>query len=51
MPPRYSRWVDGSIKDAELATEAETIEQSSAPPDEARRLLREAIERRYTLPS
>ena len=47
----YSRWIDSSIKDPELAAEVEAIERGSAPPDKARRLLHEAIGRRYTLPA
>ena len=43
----YSRWFDTSIKDAELAEEAGAIETGNAPADEARKLMREAIERRY----
>jgi hypothetical protein len=47
----YSRWLDSSIKDPELAAEAKALEDGSAPPTEARRLLHEAIGRRYTLPA
>lgn len=47
----YSRWIADAIKDAELAAEVETIECGSAPESDARRQLREAIARRYTLPA
>jgi hypothetical protein len=47
----YSRWLESSIKDPELAAEVKAIEGGSAPPTEARRLLHEAIGRRYTLPA
>lgn len=46
----YSRWFDTAIKDRELAEEAAAIEVGDASADEARKLMREAIERRYTLP-
>jgi HAD superfamily hydrolase (TIGR01484 family) len=47
----YSRWIADAIKDSELAAEVTDIECGSAPHSEARRLLREAIGRRYTLPA
>jgi len=47
----YSRWISEAIKDPELAIEVEAIEHGPAPESEARRLLREAIGRRYTLPA
>jgi hypothetical protein len=48
----YSRWFRDGIKDADLASEAEGLE-SSHSPDRADSLapLRDAIERRYTLPA
>ena len=45
----YSRWIADAIKDSELAEEVQAIEDGSTPIDTARRMLREAIERRYTL--
>lgn len=47
----YSRWVGLAIKDADLAREISAVEQDASPPAEARAALREAIERRYTLPA
>ncbi|MBV9784601.1 MAG: HAD-IIB family hydrolase [Acidisphaera sp.] len=47
----YSHWIADSIKDPELAEEAAAIEHGDLPPDAARQKLREAIERRYTLPA
>ena len=47
----YSRWLESSIKDPEFAAEVKAIEGGSVPPTEARRLLHEAIGRRYTLPA
>jgi hypothetical protein len=45
----YSRWFREAIKDEELASEAEQVENGShLDPDRARVLLRESIERRYT---
>jgi HAD superfamily hydrolase (TIGR01484 family) len=48
----YSRWFREIIKDRELAAEAEALE-SEADPDPAatRKAIRDAIERRYTLPA
>ena len=45
----YSRWIEDAIKDQELAGEVAEIEVGNAAPEDARRLLREALERRYTL--
>jgi hydroxymethylpyrimidine pyrophosphatase-like HAD family hydrolase len=46
----YSRWLRRAIKDDALAAEVERIEvRPGAPPDEARHLLRSAIEARYTI--
>ncbi len=48
----YSEWFRSRIKDAELAEEAEAIEyQSELSPQDSRAAIREAVERRYTLPS
>ena len=48
----YSRWFRGAIKDEGLADEAEQIEKRAyLSPAESRNLIKEAIERRYTLPA
>ena len=48
----YSEWFRRRIKDAELAGEVEQIEQDSGMiPQDSRAAIREAVERRYTLPS
>lgn len=48
----YSRWLREAIKDDELAEEAASIESdNNASPTDSRRRLREAIEKRYTLPA
>ena len=48
----YSRWFTDAIKDDELAGAARAIEAlSPADPARTRQLMREAIERLYTLPS
>jgi hypothetical protein len=48
----YSQWFRRRIKDAELAEEVERIEhQSETTPQDSRAAIREAVERRYTLPS
>src|SRR2546430_3319617 len=48
----YSEWFRSKIKDADLASEAEQIEQQSgALPQDSRAAIRAAIESRYTLPS
>jgi len=47
----YSRWVREAIKDDELAAEVERIEaQPGLSASESRQMIREAIERKYTLP-
>jgi hypothetical protein len=47
----YSRWFRGAIKDRYLADQAERVEQRRAlQPGESRRLIRDLIESRYTLP-
>ena len=48
----YSRWLRDSIKDLELAAEAERAEaQPEADPSSTRERIRAAIERRYTGPA
>jgi hypothetical protein len=48
----YSRWLKGSIKDADLAAEVACIEEiADIDPLEGRRQIRVAIERGYTLPA
>ena len=48
----YSEWFRSKIKDADLAGEAEQVEkQADATPKDSRAAIREAVERRYTLPS
>ena len=48
----YSRWFRDGIKDEELADEAEELERTQPPDkDQSLKLVRAAIERRYTLPA
>jgi hypothetical protein len=48
----YSRWFRDMIKDNELAAAAERIEaMSGLEPSESRRLIREAVEQKYTAPA
>ena len=48
----YSEWFRSKIKDAELAGEAERVEKrADLAPKDSRAAIREAVERRYTLPS
>jgi hydroxymethylpyrimidine pyrophosphatase-like HAD family hydrolase len=49
----YSRWIRGSIKDDDLATEVQAVEAiaGSTDPVTTRRQVREAIDKRYTLPA
>jgi HAD superfamily hydrolase (TIGR01484 family) len=48
----YAGWFRQAIKDEDLAAEAERVAATAAlTPAEGRRLIREAIERRYTLPA
>ncbi len=48
----YSNWFHDRIKDEELAEEARSIEKGEdVSPRESRRLIREAVEKRYTLPA
>jgi hypothetical protein len=47
----YSRWMESAIKDKELASAVRDIEASSTPdPSRTRELVRQVIERLYTLP-
>jgi hydroxymethylpyrimidine pyrophosphatase-like HAD family hydrolase len=47
----YSHWFRESVKDEELAAEAEAIEQmKDISPDESRSLINEKIQARYTAP-
>jgi hydroxymethylpyrimidine pyrophosphatase-like HAD family hydrolase len=47
----YSAWIKGAIKDADLAARVREIEATTPSPGESRRLIREAIEERYTIPA
>ena len=48
----YSRWFREGIKDDDLAAEVERIEgRKGATPKESRAAIREAVEKRYTLPT
>ncbi len=48
----YSAWIKEAIKDDTLAQTVRAIEeQSDLPVSESRRLVRAAIEERYTLPT
>jgi hypothetical protein len=47
----YSGWIRGSIKNPELAEEIAAIEQSEGSAGVSRKLIREAIEKVYTLPA
>jgi HAD superfamily hydrolase (TIGR01484 family) len=47
----YSRWFRDEVKDGQLASEAEVIEQSSLSPADGRTAIRAAVEKRYTLPA
>ena len=47
----YSRWFRDAIKDPELAAEAERVERLGASPKEGRELIRQAVEKRYTMPA
>lgn len=48
----YSQWIRLAVKDEDLAHEIAGIEQANdLAADESRRLVRDAIERRYTLPA
>jgi hypothetical protein len=48
----YSRWFRDAIKDEPLADEAASVERDvGLAPSESRARIREAIEKRYTLPA
>jgi hypothetical protein len=48
----YSRWMATAIKDEDLAAEVAEVEQANdISADESRNRIREAIDRRYTLPA
>jgi hypothetical protein len=48
----YSEWFRTMIKDADLSDEAEQVEKrANVTPVDSRAAIREAVERRYTLPS
>src|SRR5262249_5013843 len=48
----YSHWFREHIKDDGLAAEAEAVERMpGVSPSESRSLIRQAVERRYTLPA
>jgi HAD superfamily hydrolase (TIGR01484 family) len=46
-----SRWIREAIKDEDLASEAERIEDAAPDSAKSRKAMREAIERRYTGPA
>jgi hypothetical protein len=47
----YSAWIRFAIKNPELASEVEAIEQRDGSAGTSRKLIREAIEKVYTLPA
>jgi HAD superfamily hydrolase (TIGR01484 family) len=48
----YSEWIRNAIKDDELADQIRDVERNEAlSADESLRLVREAVEKRYTLPA
>jgi energy-coupling factor transporter ATP-binding protein EcfA2 len=47
----YSRWFRDSIKDEDLAREAEAVELDGMDAEESRSRIREAVERRYSAPA
>jgi HAD superfamily hydrolase (TIGR01484 family) len=48
----YSEWIRNAIKDDELADQIREIEQNDQlTPDDSLRMVREAVEKRYTLPA
>lgn len=47
----YSHWMREFIKDPELAGEVEQVENTVRDATKSRRLIREAVEQRYTLPA
>ncbi|MGE3176649.1 MAG: HAD-IIB family hydrolase [Vicinamibacterales bacterium] len=46
----YSRWLRDVIKDPDLAREVAAVEREQMSADQSRRLVRDAIDQRYTLP-
>lgn len=46
----FSRWIETSIKDPDLAGEVAAVERGDGDADQARRQVRDAVERRYTAP-
>ncbi len=46
----YSRWIQESIKDAELAQSLRSIEDAQPSPEESRRAVAEVVRSRYTAP-
>jgi HAD superfamily hydrolase (TIGR01484 family) len=47
----YSTWLREAVKDGELADEVREIERRAEETDQSRALVRQAIDRRYTLPA
>lgn len=48
----YSKWFRSSIKDETMATEAEEVEKNTdVSAEEGRKLIREVVEKHYTLPA
>jgi hypothetical protein len=47
----YSSWIGSAIKDADLSRDVAEAEQSALSAPHAKAAIREAIERRYTLPA
>jgi hypothetical protein len=48
----YSEWIRNAIKDDELADRIRDVEKNEAlSADESLRLVRDAVEKRYTLPA
>ncbi len=45
----YSRWFRNAIKDEDLAAAAEQAERNGVSPDESRKVIRDAIEQKYTM--
>ena len=47
----YSKWLNDSVKDNDLAEEVAVIEKKKIKPEASRAEIRQAIEARYTLPA
>jgi hypothetical protein len=47
----YSKWFRAEIKDDQLADEIEAVEHGDGSPAETRAAIREAVDKRYTLPA